>query len=394
MRGRWWLSFALLGACEGEFFDFDAPIVVPTGPWQPPPNLPYAWVLPPGYPKPYVPLDTTLSQPRVELGRHLFYDTRLSFNQTQSCASCHEQAKAFTDGKKVGLGSTGESHVRNPMSLTNAGYNSVYTWANPLVTSLEKHALLPLFGESPVELGMAGQEETLFARLKAEPRYQQLFPLAYPGEAEPYNLKNLLQALGAFQRTLVSYRSPYDRFVYGKQDDALSSAARRGFELFFDENHECFHCHGGFNFSGTTITETSSFVEVAFHNTGLYNVDGAGAYPVEDQGLAAITANPEDMGHFRAPTLRNIAVTGPYMHDGSISTLSEVLDHYARGGRALTTGPDAGDGATNPFKSGFVRGFAMDEADSQALLAFLEALTDEGFMQDPRYADPWLSSEK
>ncbi|MEO1088462.1 MAG: di-heme enzyme, partial [Acidobacteriota bacterium] len=132
--------------------------------------------------------------------------------------------------------------------------------------------------------------------------------------------------------------------------------------------------------------------EKVFHNTGLYDV-GGGAYPHGNQGAFEITNEPSDMGKFRPPTLRNVAVTAPYMHDGSIATLEEVIETYAAGGRHIEDGPLAGDGRKNPNKSGFVPGFPMTDREKRALVAFLEALTDESFLQDPRFADPFASSK-
>jgi cytochrome c peroxidase len=170
---------------------------------------------------------------------------------------------------------------------------------------------------------------------------------------------------------------------------ALSASALRGQDLFFSEELECFHCHGGFNFSDSVATETTNIIEVMFHNTGLYNLGGTGDYPPENTGLHALTGVPTDMGRFRAPSLRNIAKTAPYMHDGSIATLDEVLDHYAAGGRTIEEGPFAGVGADNPYKSEFVTGFSLTPDERADLLAFLESLTDETFLTDPRFASPF-----
>jgi cytochrome c peroxidase len=130
--------------------------------------------------------------------------------------------------------------------------------------------------------------------------------------------------------------------------------------------------------------------QLSYQNDALYNLDGKGAYPARDQGLFEVTNRPEDMGKFRPPTLRNVAVTAPYMHDGSIGTLREVIEeHYARGGRLLPTGADAGDGAASPRKAAFVSGFSIAPEEVDDLLAFLESLTDETFLTDPTLADPW-----
>lgn len=347
------------------------------------------WGLPLGIPKPRVPVDNPMSAAKVELGRRLFYDKRLSENQTYSCATCHVQEKAFTDGLAHALGSTGQIHPRGSMSLVNVAYASRLTWANPLIESLEQQARLPMFGETPVELGLAGKEQELFDRLGAEPVYQKLFPEAYPDEKDAISLVTVTGAIAAFERTLMSFRSPYDRYAYGGDKSGMSESALRGRDLFFSEKLECFHCHGGFDFSDAVVREGSTFVEVAFHNTGLYNIDGKGAYPIDNTGVFAISNLPSDMGRFRAPTLRNIAVTAPYMHDGSVATLEEALDHYAAGGRTIASGPDAGDGSKSPLKSELINGFTLSAGEKGDVVAFLKSLTDEELLKDPKLADPW-----
>ncbi|MCB9615612.1 MAG: di-heme enzyme [Sandaracinus sp.] len=349
----------------------------------------YVWALPEGFPEPRVPEDNPMSDAKVELGRHLFYDVRLSGNQTQSCASCHFQELAFTDALPVSVGSTGESTPRGAMSLVNVAYTPTLTWASPVLRHLEQQALVPMFGESPVELGLAGLEDELLARLRAEPRYAELFPSAFPDEDDPVSLDAVTKALAAFQRSLISADAPWDRYEAG-DTSAVSEAARRGGEFFFSEAGECFHCHGGFLFSSSVDHAGNVFDQATFQNNGLYDVDGRGAYPATNTGLYEHTAEPRDMGRFKPPTLRNVALTAPYMHDGSLATLDDVLDHYAAGGTVTTEGPNAGDGRTSPNKSLFVHGFTLDEGLRADLHAFLEALTDEGVRTNPRFSDPWL----
>jgi len=357
--------------------------------WRQPP-APWAWDLPPGFPVPRVPADNPMSAAKVELGRHLFYDRRLSADQTVSCSSCHQQDAAFSDPRKQPSGITHELHPRNSMSLANVAYLPVLTWANPTQRLLENQALVPLFGETPVEMGLAGLEQVLLGRLRAEPRYQTLFPAAFPGEADPISLPNLTRAIAAFQRTLISGRSPFDRFQAGDRT-AMSASALRGEELFRSEELECFHCHGGFNFTGSVDFEGKGAPEIEFHNTGLYNVDGRGGYPAPNTGVHDLTGKPEDMGRFRAPTLRNVAVTAPYMHDGSIATLDEVLEHYMAGGRRVAAGPHAGNGSASPLKSPFMVGFQLTGEQRADLLAFLRSLTDTLFLSDHRFGDPWAA---
>jgi cytochrome c peroxidase len=343
---------------------------------------------PPGFPAMRIPPDNPFTREKAELGRYLFYDRRLSGNQTQSCGSCHRQSLAFTDGRAVSVGSTGERTPRSAMSLVNVGYTVTLTWANPSLRQLERQALVPMFGEQPVELGLAGMEQTLLARLRADARYPTMFRAAFPGQADPITLDNVTRALATFQRAILSADSPYDRYQRGDRS-ALSPAARRGMELYFGERLECFHCHGGFNLTDAVVTATTRIEETPFHNTGLYNIDGMGAYPPSNTGLYEITHNPSDMGRFRAPTLRNIAVTAPYMHDGSVATLEEAIDHYAAGGRTIASGPNAGVGSASPLRSEFVRGFILDPRERADLLEFLRALTDESLLRDPRFSDPF-----
>lgn len=351
------------------------------------PSADWVWDLPAHFPKPKVPEDNPMSSAKVELGRRLFYDVRLSHNQTQSCASCHEQARAFTDARAQGLGSTGELHPRGPMALVNVAYAASLNWANPLMRDLETQALGPLFGESPVELGLSGHEEELLQRLSTDTYYPGAFGLAFPGEDSTITLDTITKAIAAFERTLLSYRSPYDRYIQGEAD-ALSPSARRGLGLFLSERLECFHCHGGFNLSGSVDHEGNMFDQAAFFNNGLYDLDGEGAYPPDNQGLYEFSGLDRDRGRFKPPTLRNIALTAPYMHDGSLASLDEVLDHYARGGSQTSTGARAGDGRDSPNKSSFVNGFELSPSEREDLLAFLQSLTDHAFVSDPAFSAP------
>jgi cytochrome c peroxidase len=348
----------------------------------------YDWQLPPGFPEPALPADNPMTAEKVELGRHLFYDERLSNNGSQSCASCHQQELAFTDGLARAIGSTGEAHPRGSMSLGNVAYTSTLTWANPLLRDLERQALVPIFGDAPVELGLREQSE-LEERLAAVGVYRALFARAFPEQASPVTANNAMKALASFQRTLITGNSPFDRYQYRSDVTAMSESARRGFALFSGERLECFHCHLGFNLSDHTSYADKAFFTQPFHNTGLYNLDDMGAFPEPNRGVFEVSGAPGDMGRFKAPSLRNIAVTAPYMHDGSIATLSEVLDHYAAGGRVIEAGPNRGDGSRSPLKSNLIRGFRLSNAERADVLAFLESLTDEEFLNDARFSNPW-----
>jgi len=350
----------------------------------------FVWKIPKPFPKPFVPADNVMNAAKVELGRHLFYDKRISSNGKQSCASCHRQELAFTDGRARAVGTTGEEHPRSSMSLANVGYSPTLTWANPSLSSLEEQALIPILGTAPIELGLKGQEERFLGDVRRDPVYQKLFLNAFPGESGPYSMSNVAKALAAFERTMISVNSPYDRYRYGGEPNAISDQAKRGSLLFASgERTACFQCHGGWNFNGAVRYEGSNLPRAEFHNTGLYNIAGEFSYPAANTGLYQFTQQREDIGKFRAPTLRNIAVTAPYMHDGSVATLSEAIDHYAAGGRTIASGPHAGVGHANPNKALNVNGFKLTESEKADLIAFLESLTDTDFLHNPELSDPW-----
>ncbi len=400
------LSFAACGSSGGDGDTAMGPVdptdptdpVDPVDPPQPTPTIPepnpdgptaYVFDLPPGFPEPLIPDDNPMTVDGVELGRHLFYERRLSLNEEQSCGDCHQQALAFSDGLALAEGSTGDIHPRNSPSLTNVVYNPTLTWMNPLLVFLEEQALGPLFGEDPVELGFSGQEEELIDRLRRDALYEVLFGNAFPDDGEPITLDNMTKALASFERTLISGNSPFDKFVYQGDDDALSDAAKRGFQLFDSEAAECNHCHGGLNFASSLTHAGNPNDPTPFENNGLYNVGEDGQYPWPNLGLYDFTENVRDYGRMKPPTLRNIEVTGPYMHDGSIETLEEVIDHYARGGRLISDGPNAGDGKLNPNKSDFLTGFPLSNAQRDDLIEFFKSLTDQEFLTDPRFASPF-----
>lgn len=354
------------------------------------PPAPYPWNLPADFPKPTVPADNPMSEAKVELGRYLFYDKQLSGNGQQSCASCHQQAFAFSEPQARSVGSTGESHRRNALALVNIAYNKTLTWAHDGLTDIEHQLVIPMFGEAPVELGITGHEQNVLQALQRPP-YPALFKAAYGDVAVDF--LRVTQALASFVRSLISLQSPFDRYAYQADDSALSDEQITGMNLFFSEKLECHHCHGGFNFTQSTSHEKQPLDRRPFHNTGLYNtkrqqVAGDG-YPDKDRGLAEVSLDPADDGRFRAPTLRNIALSAPYMHDGSIATLPEVLQLYLDGGRNLTTGPYQGDGRSHPQKSAFVKGIDLTPEEQAAVLAFLNSLTDPSFIQNPAFADPW-----
>ncbi len=321
-----------------------------------------------------------MTEAKVQLGRQLFFDVRLSLNGEQACGSCHRPEHAFSEPLSVAVGSTGQRHRRNTLALVNIAYNDTLMWAHPGLRDIESQVLIPLFGDNPVELGIAGHEHEVLARLDADPSFRVLLTAAFPA-ADLFEMSHVVDALACFVRSQVSFDTPFDAYAYGGEDDAMSARAVRGLNHFFSERFECHHCHGGLNFSASSTHADLALPGDAFHNTGLYNVAGQNAYPDIDQGLYDLTDDATDRGRFRAPTLRNIALTAPYMHDGSLPDLGAVLDFYAAGGRNLSAGPNAGDGRANAYKSQFVHGFQMTESERADLLAFLNALTDDAFAE-------------
>jgi len=308
----------------------------------------FDWRLPAEHPAPFVPEDNPMTPAKVELGRMLFYETALSRDGTMSCASCHAQKRGFTDGQATHTGFHGQPGKRNVMGLTNIGYVKPLTWADPKLATLEAQALNPIFGAAPVEMGMAGREPLLLSRLATSDCYRRQFATAFPETKGEVTMAAVAKAVAAFQRTLISFDSPYDRWLRG-DEKAISEAAWRGSYAF--EQHHCHDCHSGRNFSNSL-----------FHDIGL-------PPSARDAGVSEKTGNVRDDNLFRTTTLRNIAVTGPFMHDGSVATLAGTIRARTRdiGGRRVT--PPG----------------ARDTAD---IVAFMEALTDEGFLKNPSYSRP------
>jgi cytochrome c peroxidase len=336
--------------------------------------------LPEGFPAPRTPPDNPLTPEKIELGRRLFHDTRLSGDGTVACASCHKPELAYTDGRARAKGVGENIHPRSAMSLANVAYNATLGWDDPGLTRLEDQARVPLLNTHPPEMGVAGREQEVLARFAGDRRYRDLFSRAFPQEDRPVTLRNVTRALASFERTLISGNSPYDRWAYQGQVDALDPDQRAGAGLFFSRRLQCFRCHSGFNLSGPVVYQGSGAPEPQFHNTGLYNQDGRGGYPAPNTGVHRFTGRLADMGKFRAPTLRNIALTAPYMHDGSIPTLEAVLDHYAAGGRARYAGSEAG-GIESAQTDQLMTGFELTARERGQLIAFLEALTDDAFVR-------------
>ncbi len=269
----------------------------------PPPA--YVWHLPRGFPTPAVPADNPMSESKVALGRRLFFEQRLSLTGAYSCASCHDPARSFTDGCSVAVGATGEPLPHSAMALVNVAYNVSFGWTKPDLASLEAQMLEPLLNEHPVELGLAGRQQQAAATVATDPAYAASFAAAFPESHAPVSFDNIVKAIAAFERTLISGDSAFDRYVFGGQQDALSPSAKRGMALFFSARAGCSGCHSGFNFSGSWR-----------------DVEG-------DTGKPPFVSNGTTPEPLRVPTLRNISLTAPYMHDGRFATLEAVLEHYA-----------------------------------------------------------------
>lgn len=347
----------------------------------------YDWQLPVGVEPPLVPADNPQTPEKVELGRWLFYDLRLSRHEDRACGTCHEQAKGFTDGFHRAVGTEKDVHGHNTPSVVNSGYRTQLGWAAPAPRRLEEQLLVPLLGTDPIEMGMGDRVPELLALLAADPIYAELFPAAFPDDDDPFTLERLAAAIAAFERTLISRDAPLDRYLRGDAS-AIDDAAKRGWQLFQDVG--CIRCHGGDDFASPTDAEGRVLAEAGYHNIGLYDLDGQGSYPATAQGLITTTGVASDMGRFRTPTLRNLSYTHPYMHDGSVISLATAIELFDAGGRNVTSGPFVGDGRNNPHKDPALHALGLDDAQKADLLALLLALDDVALIEDPSLASPFV----
>ncbi|TYZ07644.1 cytochrome-c peroxidase [Hymenobacter lutimineralis] len=362
---RCWLVVAavsaLLSGCEP-----DPPSPTPFS------ATPYDLQIPGGLPaKPAIPADNLLTVEGVALGRMLFYEPRLSRNNTLSCGSCHQQSKAFTDGRARALGVDGQQHQRSTMSLANVLWEFSLNW-DGAARSLEDQARLPL--ENPVEMHQTLGEGV--RKLQQTDLYPPLFEKAFGSRL--ITEANLLKALAQFERTLLSANSRYDRYLRREAD--LTRDEQMGALLFrshpgevggiFVRGAACHHCH---------LETTGLFSSPEFFNNGL---DAAFA----DTGRGGITGQVADQGKFRAPSLRNIALTAPYMHDGRFQTLEAVVDHYNEHVERASPFLDP-----NLLLSNTPNGTKLDltAKEKQQLIAFLRTLTDSAFIKDPRFSNPF-----
>ena len=326
----------------------------------------YVFDLPDWMPQPIIPEDNPTTVDGVALGRRLFYDPILSADSTQSCASCHRQELAFTDGRVFSVGIRGLEGRRNAMSLVNMGYNARGFFWDGRSKTLEEQALIPI--EDHLE--MDNTWENVEEALRNHPDYPQRFRAAFGIERRSELDRDLVvKAIAQFERTLISYESRYDDIVW-ERNGFPTDSEQRGLELFFIEDNQsvehpgCSHCH--FN---------PHFTDHSFKNNGIDSVANLEAF--SDRGRGEVTNNRYDNGKFRVPSLRNVALTAPYMHDGRFATLEEVLDHYSSGGH----------GVINEDPN--IRPFTLSERDKQDLIAFMHMLTDTSFTQKEAFSNPF-----
>ena len=303
----------------------------------------YPLIIPKGFEKPKFPEDNLPTQSRIALGKKLFSEKALSLDSSIACISCHIPKKAFSDNKALSLGIKNHKGKRNSPTLVNLAYVDFF-FADGGVETLESQAIAPITDE--LEMGLPNIEIAI-KRLNQNPEYTKKFQEAY--QTKP-NLTSLTKALACFERTLLSGESWFDKFLNEGNKSLLSEAEIEGKVLFFSDSLACGSCHAGF-----------LFTNLHFENNGLYK-------QYADQGRRRVTLRIQDDAKFKVPTLRNIALTPPYMHDGSFQTLEEVIDHYAKGGQK------------HPNQSPEIKGFTISKNQKINLIAFLKTLTDQSFI--------------
>lgn len=314
-----------------------------------------------------------------ELGHQLFFDKRLSFDQTISCSRCHDPILAFTDGYKLSLNSNAESLLRNAPTLLNINNRESYNWANPNDTSLRLQMQRPLYGKHPKELNIDGHQNDIILRLASINTYRILFKKTFGQNFKKINFNQIEIALAYFIEKLQSRNSKLDQFLQSGDSSLLSHQEWRGFALFHSDSIDCSACHGGIDFFEPDRGGT-------FANIGLYNCNSS--YPLNDLGVQNENNDSEYNGLFRIPSLRNIALTSPYYHDGSEEDLEKVIRNYERGGRKVDFGNCKGDGRLHPNLDGRLQEFQLSEYDRKALISFLHCLTDTSYLKDDRYLIP------
>lgn len=324
-----------------------------------PETTPYPLQIPQGLSPMVIPADNPLTIEGVALGRKLFYDPLLSKNNMQSCASCHLQSLGFTDhGLRYSVGVDGIAGNRNSMPLINLGWSPRFFWDGRALT-LEQQIFQPV--TNPIEMNTTWPE--VEDKLNTHAEYPNLFYKAFG--IERIDSVHVVKAIAQFIRTLISGNSKFDKFL--RQQAVLTPSEMNGLNIYTTEKGDCFHCHG-FDGSG-------QFTDFTFHNNGLDTDD-----EMTDIGLMAVTGNPGDKGKFKTPTLRNIEVTAPYMHDGRFATLEEVIEHYDSGGKPSST--------VDPLMKHVGTGLNLTAQEKLDLINFLKTLTDEDFLTDPRFSAP------
>ncbi|MBI3355712.1 MAG: c-type cytochrome [Nitrospirae bacterium] len=290
-----------------------------------------------------IPADNPLTNEKVELGRLLFFDKRLSQDNTIACASCHLAKFAFTDGKPVSTGIRGQKGGRSAPASFNRVFSSAQFWDGRAAT-LEDQSIGPF--TNPIEHGFANYD-VMMAKMKKIPGYRKLFMQVF---GEDITIGNVGKAIASFQRTVLSGNSPADRFDQGQEEGAIPAGAQRGL-ILFREKARCTKCHSGFNST-----------DEKFHNLGIGWDDNK-----VDLGRYVVTGNAEEIGAFKTPTLREIARSAPYMHDGRFKTLEEVVNFYNKGG------------VKNPHQDNLVIPLELSEEEKHDLVEFLHTLTGEGW---------------
>lgn len=306
--------------------------------------------IPDWFPEMDIPSDNQLTQARIDLGRKLFYDTRLSRDNSISCGTCHKQELAFADERVIAQGIDNRLGLRNTPTLANIGYTDIM-FADGGVITLELQSQSPIFEHTEFDYTIA----EFIERIADDNEYQRMFQDAYGQEPAAFGIS---RAIAAFERTFISGNSRFDQYEYNGDENALSDSEKRGRDLFFSSELECVACH-----------QPPLFTNFEFENIGLYET-------YADTGRERITQLFEDNGKFKVPTLRNIALTAPYMHNGSIATLQEVVEHFNSGG------------VNHPNKSEKIKPLNLSEQEKADLVDFLESLTDQQFIYNPDLAEP------
>ncbi len=316
--------------------------------------------------------------PKVVLGHYLFFEKKISINNTKSCASCHDPVLAFSDGYRRSVGVFGDIHPRNSPSLVNAIYHRTFNLANPDVRTLTQQHYLPLYNTAPIEMGVAGNEATILARIAQDSLYKTLFSKAFRSPKDRFSWTHIVEAIAAYTSTLVSLNSPYDRYLAGDLQ-ALSPSAAAGRSLFFSPRLRCGKCHNGLMLSTNSRFALDTNVANNYANIGIY---AEGENPSTDKGLMNVTHNPQDEGKFIIPSLRNVFLTAPYMHDGSIATLPEVLKHYSKGGKKQANLDTR------------ISAFPLSQEEEKDILNFLESLTDTSYLRKEHFRNPFRLADE